>query len=109
MSNTVTIKIKRNDLGRVLTDTLTLDDDPIDLTGATIVFVMRNTADSVVTRRNGSVVNGPAGQVQVELEAADTQTVATYIVEWEVTFTGGDVLTVPDDIHHVLEIVEDLG
>lgn len=109
MSDVVTIKIKRNDAGRELTDVLTLDDAPIDLTGSTVVFVMRNTADGVVTRKSAVIVNEQGGQVKVTLSATDTQTVATYQVEWEVTFQGGDILTIPDDIHHVLEIVGDLG
>jgi hypothetical protein len=107
--STATLKIKRNDVGRELDDTLTLDHAPINLTGATVFFVMKNIADDVVTRKQAVLVSALGGQVKVTLGLLETGVSATYQVEWEVTFSSGSVLTIPDDSYHVLEIVEDLG
>ena len=103
----VTITIKRNDVGREVSDTLTLDDAPVDLTGATVFFIMKNTEDAVVTRVAAEVVTPTAGAVKVLI--ADTTVAAVYLVEWEITFQGGGVLTIPGDGYHILEIIEDLG
>lgn len=104
-----TLRVKRNDVGRELRDVLLLDDAPINLTDCTIVFVMKNTADGTVIRKDGELTDAAAGRVKVTLGADETALAATYQAEWEVTFVGGNVLTVPDDGYHVLEIVEDLS
>jgi len=103
---TDTVKIKRNDSGRVLLDIL-----PLDVTGAVIVFVMRNVADSGnVFRIEGEIVDAPSGQVKVILGEDVLVLGATYQAEWEITFTvPPGVITIPQDSYHTVEVVPDLG
>jgi hypothetical protein len=103
-----TLYIKRNDHNRDVTDTLTKDGVAIDVTGATVLFKMRNRETGVPMSKAGSVVSGPAGTVKVTLTTTETATCGVFDVEWEVTFAAGGVLSVPDNGFHTLEIVEDL-
>lgn len=106
----VTIKIKRNDKGRILTDTLLMNDVPINLSSATVVFVMKDQNSGAFIRVNADIDANPVtGKVSVTLELAQTSVAAHWQFEWEITFGTGDVITIPPDTYHILEILEDLG
>lgn len=101
-----TIRFKRNDVGRVFEDTL-----GIDLTGATVVFVMKDIDSGDVYRLDAVVDAGTNGDVNVTISPGETipQVVGTYNAEWEITFNDGTVLTVPEGSYHTVEVVADLG
>lgn len=68
---------------------------PIDLTGYTAQMrVARNKGGTLVlnpTSQNGEIViNGPAGNIQISVSAADTAEVESGIYVYEVDVTSGD-------------------
>ena len=95
------------DTARAITDTLKLAGVAVDVTGATVVLVWKQ--DGVATRKSGSVVNGPLGQVKYDLVAGDVNVEADVQLEWEVTFPDAKVLTVPTKEPIDLKIVPDQG
>lgn len=99
-----TVKLKRNDKGREFEDVF-----GIALGGASVVFVMKNIVDGTVFRIDGEITDVTIGKVKVTLSEEHTQVVATYNAEWEITFNDGDVLALPEDSYHTVEVVPDLG
>lgn len=73
---------------------------PIDLTNATTaVFNMRLAVGStVIVSRGAATILTPAtaGGLEYTLATADTATVGNYLGEFEITFSDGGVLTVPN-------------
>jgi hypothetical protein len=104
-----THKIKQGDNARLVEDYLTLDGAPLDLTGGTVLFLMKNVNGGTAINKNATVV-APAtgGHVSVLLSSTDTANWGQYYVEWQVTFGDGSILTCPDDGYANLEIVRDL-
>ena len=107
------MEIKRNDHKRVLYDTLSVGDDAVDLTGATVQFLLKTVPGT--NSRNVShaiaatLVDADAGEVSVELLATHTEVAGKYYFEWEVTFASGAVTTFPSSSYGKLTITEDLG
>mgnify|MGYP001567930676 CR=1 FL=1 len=104
-----TIYIKRNDTASVLQDQLLLDGVAINLTGATVSLCTKNNRTGASLKRSAAIVNALTGQVEYQLIAEDTATVGDHLVEWEIIFGNGRILTVPDNDWHIMKIVEDLG
>lgn len=107
MGNIITIK--QRDTARKISDTITVSGVPLNLAGATVVLVMKNAVGEAVTRRNATVVSAAAGTVEYQLVAGDTENVASFQIEWEVTVSGGGILTVPDSGYHWMDVIPDLG
>lgn len=84
--------------------------EAVDLTSADVRFIMVNAETGVVkVNAPASLVSGAAGTVKYEWGATDTDTVATYYYEWEVTDSSGRKYTFPNQSSLVLEVVDDLG
>src|SRR5437899_676895 len=103
------INIKRGDTSRLLTDTLTINGAPINLTGASVVLVFKDPDAGTTVRRNASIVSPSAGTVQYQLVSADVQNALTWLLEWEVTLSGGGVITIPEDGYFTMKVWADLG
>jgi hypothetical protein len=103
--------VKRNDTQPVLERTLLdVDDAPVNLTGATVKFIMRKPgASTAKVSAAATVVTPLAGEVSYQWTGTDTDTAGTYNGEFEVTFSGGAKQTFPNDGHLKIEVVEDLG
>ena len=101
------IKIKRGDTARLLTDTLTLDGEAIDLTSAVVVLVWHD--GDTAQRKTAAIMSATAGEVSYKPTEADTETVAKIRLEWEITFGDGSVMTVPSEDYIILDIIADLG
>lgn len=68
---------------------------PIDITGATVIFRIREVGASVVVGElEGVVVDGAAGKVAISFEADTFETAGQYEGELEVTFDGSGTQTV---------------
>jgi hypothetical protein len=82
---------------------------PMDVTGATSVLtVKKRGADStILLQKSGTVISGPAGQIQVDLVPADTASLPPlpYVYDVQVTLLGGKVYTVVRDYFEVKENV----
>lgn len=103
--------IKQNDTSPSLRSFLRDGDgDPIDLTGATVKFLMRPIGGTTLKINDSAViVTALSGLVQYEWEVGDTDTVGSYQAEFEVTYTGGDVETFPNNGYIRVEVTDDLG
>ena len=103
------VYIKRGDTARKITDSLSLDGGPIDLTGATVVLVWA-PAGADAQRKAASIVGDPTlGQVSYTMSAEDVATAGVVRIEWEITFADQSVLTVPTLDNTILRILPDLG
>lgn len=74
------------------------DGTAVDLTGATVVFNMRSSGNTVLISRVAcSIVTAASGIVQYDWQAGDTDTVGQHLGEFEVTFADSTVETFPND------------
>lgn len=105
----MTNKIKQNDTARVFQDTLTFHDQVIDLTGCVVYFILRKVHGVVFRKRLATVLNAIQGTVEYDPVALDTAEAGRFMVEWEITFPDGTILTAPEDGYRELIICPDLG
>lgn len=98
---------KRGDTFRPLDAVLSDTDGVIDLTVATQVEVLLRSATRLV---HGicEVLDPVAGSVRYEWADGDTDYADEYQVEWEITWPGGKLDTVPNDSYKTVLIAEDL-
>lgn len=103
--------IKQNDTSPALQ--ATLKDGlgaVVDLTGASIRFHMRKTGDTTAKVDAAAVIeNADNGLVYYSWVAADTDTIGSYEAEFEVTFTGGEIETFPNNRFIEVEITDDIA
>lgn len=95
---TLQFLMKRGDTAPSLRATLrNPDGTAVDLTGATVRFLMRDriSGASRVTA-SASLVTPASGIVQYDWQAADTSTAGTCDAEFEVTFASGKIETFPN-------------
>ena len=89
------IKIVQNDTRPPLEFTITQDGNSVDLTGATVKFYMKN-ADTGAVKISGvacTLTDATKGKCRYSWQAADTNTVGTYLGEVEVTFPDSSIQT----------------
>lgn len=106
-----TVTIKQHDTARMLEDVLKLNGVPIDLTGATVRLALRNSLDASSSLKPDASIVAPAtdGKVRFSFDTDMVSTPGTFFFEWEVQFLNGDILTVPDDSFHTLQILADIA
>lgn len=83
---------------------------PVNLTGATILYTLRNakTKQFKILRRAGTVLDAAKGLVQCDLQPNDTAELGIFEEEWEVTYTNGKKQSFPlMDVQQVV-IVPDI-
>lgn len=91
--------IKSGDTTPVITATLTDSAGAaVNLTGATVRFIMRKGGTSSAKVTGEADIGSPAsgGEVSYTWEATDTDTPGIYSACWEVTFSGGAIQTFPN-------------
>lgn len=89
------IKIVQNDTKPILEFSITQEGAPVDLTGCTVKFYMKNI-DTGSVKINGSlcdIADAANGKCRYVWLAADTNTVGAYLGEVEVTFPDGKIQT----------------
>lgn len=70
----------------------------VNLTGASqIQFIYKHKQQSEVTIKTGTIVDAALGEVAYSWVAGDTAITGDYQAEWQVTFAGGGILTIPND------------
>jgi hypothetical protein len=107
-----TFYIKQNDTRPELDVFLRDDKDrSINVTGATVKFNMRNSADNTVKIDTGAVttVSSTAGRVKYSFTSANTDTAGNFEGEFQVTFVGGQVETFPNDGYIKVIITDDVA
>jgi hypothetical protein len=91
----MSVKIVQNDTRPPLEFSLTQDGAPVDLTGCTVKFYMKDATTGSV-KINGAVctiTDATKGKCRYSWQASDTNTVATYLGEVEVTFPDSKIQT----------------
>lgn len=82
----------------------------IDLSDATTVeLLLKGTSGSVTAGGMCTITDAAAGEVSYTLQTADTATARTWNAEYEITWSGGGIETVPNDSYFQILIVDDLG
>jgi hypothetical protein len=82
---------------------------PVNLTGATVKFIMREIgAGSAKVNAAATVVDAATGQVRYSWTTNDLDTPSSYQAEWEVTYSGGAKETFPADGYIYVVIRDDL-
>ena len=91
------LSAKQGDTAITWDDTLTYSNgSPVNLTGASVNFVMRSLAATTpAVNATASIVTPLAGTVSYSPTATDTATVGEFMGNWVVTFSGGLVETFP--------------
>lgn len=103
--------IKRGDNVPILEATLSDQDGPINLTGATVKLIMKGKGTASGTTISGTcvIVSAAAGTVSYSWLTGNTDVVGSYDLEFQITYSGGGIETVPNDGYKSVEIVADLG
>lgn len=84
---------------------------PVNLTGATVRFIMATSATprAIVVDAVAVLADAASGRVDYVWGATDTATAGSYVAEVEVTYASGRVQTFPTSGYFDITINEDLG
>ena len=91
----MSVKIVQDDTRPPLEFNLTQDGSPVDLTGCTVKFYMKDaTSGSVkINGVNCTIMDAKKGKCRYSWTSSDTNTVGTYLGEVEVTFPDTRIQT----------------
>jgi hypothetical protein len=102
--------IKQNDTSPSMQASLTDSSlNPIDLTGASVALHMKSTSGVIKISSAMSITNASGGVVQYNWFTGDTDTVGTYYVEFQVTYSDGSIETFPNSGNKAVSIVRELN
>lgn len=104
--------IKEGDTSPALVAFLTdNDDNPINLTEAVVRFQMapRDDRSDLKVDADAVVTDGEDGEVTYNWASDDTDTVDTYVAEFEVTYVDDTEETFPNDAEIVVEVYDEVG
>lgn len=102
--------IKQNDTSPSLLATLRdFDGNAINLTGASVRFHMKDLNGTVKIDEAMTVTNPTLGMVRYDWVTGNTDTVGTYYVEFEVTYSDNSVETFPNNGNKTISVVRELN
>lgn len=106
----VDLTIRQNDTSPAFTAQVTdQNGNPLNLTGATVTFVMRALSSSTVTTNAAmSITNPTAGEVLYNWSTSDTLTAGLYMVELHVLNSDSSTYTYPNTGYMSVEVEESL-
>ena len=104
----VTVTIKRNDTKDNIKATLSNESGPVDLTGATVRFLMSKRG-IVKVDRQVQIQDAVNGIVWMVFDQGDTNETGSFQAEFEVTFPDARIETFPNDGFILINIINDLG
>lgn len=106
-----TFSIKRGDTLPVLRATITLNGEALDVTGSTVEFYFDR--DGVTLTRSATLVTPASGIVEYAFVSGDWAPgafdVGRYLFEAQITFSGGDILTVPTSGQLSVRVTQDIS
>lgn len=88
--------VKKNNSGKALRAQLRDDNGPVNLTGCTLVFIMRKVGATTNKVTSPATITAAAtGEVKYDWITGDLDTPGDYEAEFEVTFPTGAVMSWP--------------
>jgi hypothetical protein len=106
----MTFKLKQNDTKIALKAVLENESGAVDLTGATVRFLMSDYQRSTVIIDNAAEIKDAlTGEVWYVFNSTETANAGVFKSEFEATFSDGRVETFPTDGYTLIEIIRDLG
>lgn len=98
---------RREPVDRIL---LGSDGNPVNLTGASVKFLMRDEAGTVVVNAAAAIVGTATdGRVRYSWAANDTATAGHFLAEFEVTFSDTTKQSFPNDGYLEVYVTDDIG
>jgi hypothetical protein len=91
-----TLNVKRGDVGIPFeddADLVDLDGNAVDLTGATVLFLLRTPAGLTLSRTG--IVDVAKRVIRYKSVLDDFDEVGGYYQEWQLTTSNGDITTIP--------------
>jgi hypothetical protein len=85
---------------------------PMDLTSATSVYFIASEPGSTspkINRQMTIVSPATSGAVEVNLSTTDVDTLGEYLVEYKITWPGGEPQRVPEVGYDHLRVIRNLG
>lgn len=104
----MTITIKKNDTRDAIKATLSNESGPVNLTDATVRFLMSKRG-TIKVDRQAQIQDASAGIVWAIFETGDTDETGLFQAEFEVSFSDGRIGTFPSDGYILIQIINDLG
>lgn len=102
--------IKQNDTSPSLQATLKdASGTAIALTGASVRFHMKALDGTVKVDAAMAITNASGGVVQYNWQTGDTNTVGSYSVEFEVTYSDSTIETFPNNQNLTISVVRELS
>lgn len=102
------VTVKRGDAGVLFTDTLKSNGAAVNLTSATVKFILRRKG--VTISQTATVVSAVAGTVSYTSVAGDLDVAGDWLQEWEAYYSGtGKRMTFPSNEYNVVHVISDLG
>ena len=102
--------IKQNDTSPAIQATLSdASGTAIDLSGSQVRFHMRAIGDTTVKVDAPAIISdADNGITYYNWQAVDTDTIGSFEGEFEVTFSGGEIETFPNNRFIQIEITDDI-
>lgn len=101
------ITFKQDDTWPPIRAILSDTNGPIDLTGATVHFIMKGL--TVTVQGTCAIDNAAAGSVSYAWATGDLAVADDYNAEWEITFSNGKIETIPNDGYKIVRVKADLN
>ena len=104
------VKIKSGDTAVNFTAALKVNDSAVDLTNATVLFLLKpSNSPQTAYSFSASIVSAAAGTVSYSPGDGFPVIAGTYFQEWQVAFSDNSILTFPSSGYNKVIIEEDLN
>ena len=105
------VTIKKGDIARKLTDTLTVGGAALNLTGATEVRCLMRNADNGALKFNSvaAIVDAVLGKVEYVFGDTDTDSAGRFRQEWKAIFPTNKPISIPDNAYNEVVILDTLA
>ena len=102
--------IKQNDTSPSLSATLTdYNGNAVNLTGASAKMHMKDQGGTLKVNAAMTVTDADAGIIKYDWQSGDTDTVGSYNVEFQVTYSDSSIETFPNHGYEVVVVVGELN